>query len=102
MLRITVHDFPGAVTLRLEGRMAVPWLHPLEECWRETLAMRPRSVPSVDLTGVTSIDAAGKCLLAVMARQGAIFTAGDCLTRSIVDEVMRAAVPDQARPRSHR
>ena len=102
MLRITVHDFPGAVTLRLEGRMAAPWLHALEQCWQDILACRRESVLSVDLTGVTSIDAAGKALLATMADQGASFLAADCLTRSIVDEITRAPLPDHSNPRSRR
>jgi len=102
MLRINVHDFPGAVTLRLEGSMAAPWLHALEECWQDILARRRKSVLSVDLTGVTSIDAAGKALLATMADRGASFLAADCLIRSIVDEITRAALPDHSNPRSRR
>jgi len=102
MLRITVHDFPGAVTLRLEGRMAAPWLHALEQCWQDILARRRKSILSVDLTGVTSIDAAGKALLTTMADRGASFLAADCLTRSIVDEITRAPLPDHSIPRSRR
>ena len=102
MLRITVHDFPGAVTLRLEGRMAAPWLYALEECWQDILARRRKSVLSVDLTGVTSIDAAGKALLATMADRGASLLAADCLIRSIVDEITRTALSDHSNPRSRR
>jgi ABC-type transporter Mla MlaB component len=57
---------------------------------------------SVDLTGVTSIDAAGKALLATMADRGANLLAADCLIRSIVDEITRAAFPDHSNPRSPR
>jgi anti-anti-sigma regulatory factor len=102
MLRITVHDVPGAFTLRLEGSLAVPWLHALEECWQDILARRRKSVFSVDLTGVTSIDAAGKTLLATMADRGATLLAADCLIRSIVDEIARTALPDHSNPRSRR
>jgi len=102
MLRITVHDFPGAVTLRLEGSMAAPWLHALEQCWQDILARRRKSILSVDLTGVTSIDAAGKALLTTMADRGASFLAADYLTRSIVDEITRAPLPDHSIPRSRR
>lgn len=100
MLRITVHDSPGAVTFRLEGRMAGPWLQALEECWRDTLAHRPKSLLSIDLMGVTLIDPAGKALLTSMARRGASFLAADCLTRSIVDEITRALLPDHSNPGS--
>jgi anti-anti-sigma regulatory factor len=90
MLRITVHDYPGALVLKLEGRLSVPWLRTLEECWQKIVASRGKHVLSVDLTGVTFIDAAGKARLAAMHRQGASFLAGDCLTKSIVEEITRA------------
>jgi anti-anti-sigma regulatory factor len=90
MLRITVRDGPGAVVLQLEGRVAVPWLLELETCWLKTVSSRRESVLTVDLTGVTFIDAAGKACLAAMHRQGASFVAGDCLTQSIVEEITRA------------
>ena len=87
MLRITVHDYPGAVVLQLEGRVAVPWLLELETCWHKTVSSRRKPVLTIDLTGVTFIDPAGKAYLAAMHRQGASFVAGDCLTRSIVEEI---------------
>jgi hypothetical protein len=37
---------------------------------------------------VTFVDAAGKAQLAAMHRQGAQFTADDCLTRAIVSEIV--------------
>jgi anti-anti-sigma regulatory factor len=90
MLRITVHDFPGAVVLQIEGRVAVPLLLELEKCWQKTVSSRHKPVLTVDLTGVTFIDAAGKACLAAMHRQGASFVAGDCLTQNIVEEITRA------------
>jgi hypothetical protein len=46
----------------------------------------------VDLTGVTSIDPAGKACLAAMHRQGAEFVAADCLTKAIVAEITQPFV----------
>jgi|SRR6516164_9771679 hypothetical protein len=34
MLRITIHDAPPTLTLRIEGRLAGPWVGELAECWR--------------------------------------------------------------------
>jgi hypothetical protein len=31
MLRITVHEYPGAVVVQIKGRVAVPWLLELEK-----------------------------------------------------------------------
>jgi ABC-type transporter Mla MlaB component len=58
----------------------------LEACWDATVGQR-RTVPRVDLTGVTHIDAAGKAYLATLHRQGAKFVTADCLTEGIVAEI---------------
>ena len=94
MLRITVHDAPRTLTFRLEGRLAGPWVRVLQECWRGALANRGEPLLRVDLTDVTSIDAAGQACLAAMHRQGAEFVAADCLTKAIVAEVTQAPLPD--------
>jgi hypothetical protein len=99
MLRITVHDKPGALTFQLEGRLAGPWVRVLEECWQSALARRRQPILRVDLTEVTSIDAAGKACLAALHRRGAEFIAADCLTRAVVAEITGAPVPDCGRPR---
>jgi ABC-type transporter Mla MlaB component len=98
MLRITVHDGPRDLTLQLEGRLAGPWVRVLEECWQSALAGEPKPVRRVDLTGVTSIDAAGRACLAALHRQGAEMVAADCLMTAIVAEITRAPAPDCGRP----
>lgn len=94
MLRITVHDTPGALTFQLEGRLAGPWVPVLEECWQSVLASQRRPTLRLDLTGVISIDAAGRACLGALHRQGAEFIAADCLTNDIVAEITQRAVPD--------
>jgi ABC-type transporter Mla MlaB component len=88
MLRITVHDKPGSLTFHLEGRLAGPWVRVLEECWQGTLARQRKPILRVDLTGVTSIDAAGQACLATLHRRGAEFVAADCLTKAVVAEII--------------
>jgi anti-anti-sigma regulatory factor len=87
MLRITVDDKPRSVTFQLEGSLVGPWLRELEECWQSALAGQGSPVLRVDLTGVTSINAAGKACLAALHRQGAEFVAADCLTKAVVEEI---------------
>ena len=87
MLRITVHDEPGALTFQLEGRLAGPWVRVLQECWQSALAGQRQPILRVDLTDVTAIDAAGRACLAALHRRGAEFVADDCLTRSVVAEI---------------
>jgi ABC-type transporter Mla MlaB component len=69
--------------------VAGPGLRELEACWQSALARRGEAVLRVDLTGVTSIDAAGKACLAALHRQGAEFVAADCLTIAVVAEITR-------------
>src|SRR5438552_3436255 len=99
MLRITVHDNPGALTFQLEGRLADPWVQEVEECRQRALAGQRKPVLRVDLTGVTFIDAAGKAYLADMHRLGAEFVAADCLTKAVVAEITRAPFPDCGCPK---
>ena len=91
MLRITVHKKSGTLTFQLEGRLAGPWVPVLEECWEGALARQRNSLLRVDLTEVTSIDAAGRACLAAMHRQGAEFVAADCLTKAVVAEIICSA-----------
>ena len=93
MLRITAHDNPRGLTLRLEGRLEGPWAAELEKCWRSTLASLCKPKLRVDLTGVTFIDAAGKARLAAMHRKGAEFIASDCLTKAVVEEISKESRP---------
>jgi ABC-type transporter Mla MlaB component len=88
MLRITVHEQPGALTFQLEGRLAGPWVRVLQECWQSTLTRQPSL--RLDLTEVTFIDAAGQACLATLYRRGAEFIAADCLTRAVVAEITRS------------
>jgi ABC-type transporter Mla MlaB component len=99
MMRITVHHAPRALTFRLEGRLVGPWVRELEECWRGALASQREPILRVDLTEVTSIDAAGQACLAALHRQGAEFLVADCLMKAVVAEITGAPVPDRGRPK---
>jgi len=87
MMRITVDDDPRVLTFRLEGRLEGVWVQELEASLESSLARPSDSTVRVDLTGVTFIDAAGKRSLANIHKRGAEFTAADCLTKAIVEEV---------------
>jgi anti-anti-sigma regulatory factor len=94
MLRITVHDKPGVLTFQLEGRLAGPSVRVLQECWPSALAGQRQPILRVDLTGVTSVDAAGRACLAALHRQGAEFVAADCLMKAVVAEITQGPAPD--------
>lgn len=86
MLRITSDCSSEPVRLRLEGRLAGPWVQELERCWTD-LSSEQRREAVVDLAGVTYVGDDGKVLLRNLWRQGATLHACDCLMRSIVEEI---------------
>jgi hypothetical protein len=99
MLRITTNDDPRTLTFRLEGKLSGPWVGELEECWRGALAGQGEPVLRIDLTEVTSIDAAGRACLEALHRQGAEFVAADCLMKAVVAEITGALGPAGGPPK---
>jgi outer membrane protein len=87
MLRITTEKKRGKIFLSVEGRLAVPGVAALEQCWRELQAASPREKFHVNLCGVSFIDAAGKVLLMEIHRQGGHLVAEGCLNQAIVQEI---------------
>jgi outer membrane protein len=84
MLRITTEKKRGRTVMSIEGRLAGAWVGTLEQCWRERV---PEEKFSVDLCGVSFIDAAGKVLLKEIHQQGGKLIAEGCLNQSIVEEI---------------
>jgi len=84
MLRITTEKKRGKTVLSVEGRLAGPWVEALEQCWR---SRAPEEKFSVNLCGVSFIDAAGKALLKEIHEQGGKLIAEGCLNEAIVGEI---------------
>jgi len=96
MLKITTRRESRSTVFELEGRLAGPSVAELERCWSTTPSTQKEERVCVDLTGVTYIDAEGKSLLGRMHREGADLIAAGCLTKYIVEEIMRAGPYDAA------
>jgi anti-anti-sigma regulatory factor len=94
MLRITVHDQPGALTFQLEGRLGREGVEALEECLQTAATREHKALLRVDLTQVTAIDTAGRTCLVALHRQGAEFVAADCLTKAMVAEISQESDSD--------
>jgi ABC-type transporter Mla MlaB component len=88
MLRVTTVKRRRRVTLSVEGRLAGSSVGTLEQCWRELLAASTNEKFSVNLCGVSFIDAAGKVLLKEIHRQGGQLLAEGCLNQAIVREIL--------------
>ena len=90
MLKITGQRGAASdsMSLKLEGRLAGPWVEELNSYWRQ-MAANLQGGAVVDLTGVTFIDANGKALLTRLWQQGAELRAAGCLTRCIIEEIAK-------------
>jgi outer membrane protein len=88
MLRITTEKKTGKISLTVEGKLAGPWVVALEQSWRDALAhATPEVRLSVNLCGVSFIDAAGKAALREIYSQGGKLVAEGCLNQAIVREI---------------
>ena len=67
--------------------------------WQGALTGRPEPILRVDLTGLISIDDAGRACLEALHRKGAEFVVADCLMKAVVAEITRAPVPDRGPPK---
>jgi hypothetical protein len=84
LLKITVQKGPGSLTLKLEGKLAGPWVGELKDVWRSESATE---AVLVDLLDVSFVDASGKDLLAQMWQGGADFVADSPLMKQVIEEV---------------
>ena len=84
MLRITIQNGSGRASLKLEGKLAGPWVEELRDLWRSGSATEAFLV---DLFDVSFVDTSGKDLLAEMWQGGADFVADSPLMKQIIEEV---------------
>ena len=73
MLRITIHEDGKVCRLELAGKLEGPWVVETENAWRAWL--RPNQKIEIDLRQLTSVDNAGRELLAAIHRSGACLIA---------------------------
>jgi outer membrane protein len=95
MLRITTEKKRGKTVLNVEGRLAGAWVAALEQCWRERLGDEKCSV---NLCGVSFIDAAGKLLLKQIHHEGGRLLAEGCLNQAIIKEIENERCPKNGSP----
>src|SRR6202022_4739803 len=78
---------PDKIGLTVEGKLAGPWVSALEHSWKELRNSASGETLSINLCGVSFIDAAGKALLAQIHQQGGKLVAEGCLNQAIVREI---------------
>lgn len=85
MLRITTTDANQKVTIKLEGKLAGPWVEEFERCWRTSVDIYKGREIQIDLTGVTYVDHGGKKLLCSLSK--AQFIGSGLLPKFLIDEI---------------
>jgi anti-anti-sigma regulatory factor len=88
VLKITKQENSEAIVLKLEGRLAGPWVEELDRLWEETApALKERKL-SLDLRETTFADAGGiRVLKAIYSQTGARILAGTPWTQYLAEEV---------------
>jgi uncharacterized protein YqfA (UPF0365 family) len=86
MLRITVHEDGTHCRLELEGRLAGPWVAETENVWRS--ARSSGAAIDVDMRKVSSVDGAGRDVLAAMHQAGARLIAEGVAMTALIEEII--------------
>ena len=94
MLRITTENTRGSASLKLEGKLAGPWVDEAEHAWHKIVEGLSREPVLVDLCGVTFIDAEGKKLLRWMCEEGAVFASCGPDITATVEQAKREAMEE--------
>jgi anti-anti-sigma regulatory factor len=70
MLKITMHETPREIILKLEGSLSGAWVSELEDACRAAVRDGTSRAVCVDLAAVVGIDAAGRYLLLLIHERG--------------------------------
>lgn len=90
MLKITIYPSATETRLRLEGRVAGPWVSELRQVWLESgqaSAGAEGGATVLDLREVDFVDPAGQALLAEMHGRGVRLEASSPLIQHLVQEI---------------
>jgi anti-anti-sigma regulatory factor len=87
-LRITLQETDESVAIKLEGRIAGPWVGELRNAWAEAAPRVGTRELSIDLSDVTYADASGKQVLKnICAQTRAQFVTSTPWTQFLAEEV---------------
>jgi anti-anti-sigma regulatory factor len=90
MLRITIEENPADAVIKLEGRVAGPWVAELDRVWVETAPQLAYKSLALDLSNVTYADSAGtQVLRGIYAQTHADLKAGTPWTEFLAEQITR-------------
>lgn len=108
MLKISVRQDDNGASLVLEGRLEAPWVPELERAAaRLRLTSDANTKVTLDLTGLTGMDAVGESALRGFFRRGASLCCADLMNEFFLERITGGAAntdevacrPCQASPR---
>ena len=91
-MKITIHNEPDSLRLKLEGTVVGPWVREFDKTWQNLAPSLESRKLVVDLCGVLHMDSAARQLLAQIYKQ----TGADLLTNTPMTEYFA----EEARRRS--
>ena len=91
MLRISIEEGPGALSLIVEGRLVGPWVDELQRLCLEREAPGRALQMTVDLCGLTAMDTRGQELLENLLQRGATLRCSDVMNQYLVEQMARPA-----------
>jgi anti-anti-sigma regulatory factor len=90
MLRITLQESERAQTIKLEGKIAGPWVEEFNRSWQSLEALPGSRELRLDLRGVAFVDAKGRELLRkIYQKTNARFLTDSPLTRYFADDAIQ-------------
>ena len=96
MLRITTQKSDTAIEIKLEGRVAGPWVAEISRVWMETAPQLDSRKLLLDLREVTYLDAGGKKVLSdINAQTGAQLIVSTPWTQYLADEIRATKSSDE-------
>jgi hypothetical protein len=92
VLKITVIEGGAEKRLKVEGKVAEPWVSELESAWNQARRASHTRRIEVDLSGMTFIDARGEAALTTMIADGARLTAAGVYCKYVVEQLVTRAL----------
>ena len=87
MIKIQIDELEDRIVLRVEGRLAGPFVPGLEHCWTQARASQPDCKIAVDFKNVTCVDRTGRQLLHRMHTHGVEFLRAGMAIQDILEQV---------------
>jgi hypothetical protein len=101
VLKITIIDSAAEQRLKVEGKVAEPWVSELESAWNHVQQDGRGRRIVVDLSNMTFIDTRGEAALMALINDGARLIAKGVYSEYVVKRLLKRAEKTQARSRTH-